>query len=873
MEIRQIVKHRRAMLLTGTMLAAFPLTAAVAADQAALVEPPASDVNQWYFFGGFEAGNRFVFDQPPTGFGRAPGPAFWLTPLTTDSRAKFWEYGEVRSGPFLDWLNLQTGTKDGRFAFDFWARNVGRDNQSYEATAANIGSHYFTAGWDQTPHTISTSAKVIFGGVGSTTLTVPDPVQAALQAQLPNAAATTPAGATARGNIENIINGSVNPLALGTQRNNATADYRFTPTPDIDLTVNYGHEDRTGLRPTGVSYGYTAAAAPGSAIVSSRPTNPVEIPQLIDDTTQNVAARGEYVGTTLWSTRWSTSVKYAGSFYDDHVNRMDIENPFCFTCTLFTGNINRGPDLLRLAAPPSNNANAVTWNTAVDLPFWKSRYVSTVQYNMMRQNDAFVDTGTNGLVMPAVTLLGLPVNSLDGRVDTFLWNNVYTAQITSDVKTTLRGRHYDIDNRTPSLHIDNWLFGDSGCAAGAPSAFGICPATSPRNSLPISYTKDNASAETSWRAARWVTFGGGFFWERYDRHFRDVNVTDEFAGKGFVDITPIEYVHARASYMYAERRYDTYDTREFVEEFGIQFSEVAENLRRFDVANRNRHKADALLEWTPGSIVTISPNAGLRWDDYPDDVFNPLGVRSDHSWNAGVEVAAMFNSTLKFLASYNYEDRKLEVAGGSGGANFITGNLLTGCPTDAGLNPDAVIGTGCTWRSDVHQRYHTFMGAADWKVVPSRLDLRFEYLHSRATEANATAPCPAPSIIGATAVGTNCNGLATVGAPPVLVDPATVNFGQFPTERNTFQRFNVIGKYYVDPSVVRQMGWTGDVTLKVRYTAERNQNNNWATDNMTPYVPTADTTELTGASRSVFLAAFNPNYMAQLVALSVQVKW
>jgi hypothetical protein len=165
------------------------------------------------------------------------------------------------------------------------------------------------------------------------------------------------------------------------------------------------------------------------------------------------------------------------------------------------------------------------------------------------------------------------------------------------------------------------------------------------------------------------------------------------------------------------------------------------------------------------------------------------------------------------------------------------------------------------------------MGAADVKLVPNTFDVRFEYLHVRGSEANDTTPCSAPNFVGATAVGTNCNGLQTTGAPATLVDPASVNFGQFPPERNVFQRYNVIGKYYVDPSMVRQMGWTGDVIIKLRYSWERNENRNWAIDNLTPYVPTPDTTELTGASRSVFLAAFNPNYTAQVVALSMMVKW
>ena len=863
------LKARRAILLAGTV-SIIPFAGVLAADQPVL-KAPVPEVVSWYFFGGFEAGDRFFIDRPPSGFGRAPPPDNWLTPRTTESRAKFEEYGEVRPGPFLDWINLNAGTTDGRYAFDFWGRSVGRNNQSYNLDVAAVGHTYLTVGWDETPHLISTSAKTIFGGVGSTFLTVSDPTQAALQPNLANAAAATPAGAAARANIENIVNNNLNPLELSTHRDKATAAVRSTPTPDWDLAVDYSHEHRTGLRPAAVSWGYATAAA-GAAPSSPRPTNVIEMPQPLDDTTQNVNAKAEYVGTTLFGTRWSTNLRYSGSFYDNDIKRIDIENPFCLTCSLFTGT-DRGPTLLRWAPPPNNNANGITWNTAMDLPFWKSRYVSTVQYNAMRQNDPFVDTGTNGVVMPPVTLLGAAVGSLNGKVDNFLWNNVYTAQVTSDVKLTMRGRHYDIDNRTPSLHIENWIWGDSGCASGQLSISGICPPGNARNSLPISYTKDNASAELAWRAVRWATLGGGFFWERYDRHFRDVNVTDEFSGKGYVDITPLEQIHARASYLYAERRYNEYSAEEFVEVPGLLFSEVASNMRKFDIANRNRQKAEAMLEWTPGRIITLSPNAGLRWDDYPDSVFNPLGVRSDHSWNAGIEVAAMVNSTLKLMASYNYEDRKLNMAGGSGGANFNTGDPLTGCSTSAVLNPEAIIGTACTWRSDINQRYHTVLGAADWKVVPSRFDLRFEYLYARATEANATTPCSAPLIVGATAVGTNCAGLNTVGTPPVLVDPALVNFGQFPPERNNFQRFNVIGKYYVDPSTVRQMGWAGDVTLKIRYTWERNHNVNWATDNMTPYVPTADTNELTGANRSLFLAAFNPNYTAQLVALSVVVRW
>ena len=218
-----ILRARRAVLLAGTIsVALFPLRPALAADRAIVTGPP-PDLG-WYYYGGFEAGARFYMLKPPSGFGRAPPPDNWLTPNISDSIAKLEEYGKIPRAPLLDWLNLQTGSRDGRYAFDFWGRNIGLNNQSYSLDAAAIGYHYLSLGWDQTPHLISTSAKTLFSGVGSTTLTVSDPVRAALQAQAPFANLAAPPtaiglqGAASRTAIESIINNNLYNIELGTRR-------------------------------------------------------------------------------------------------------------------------------------------------------------------------------------------------------------------------------------------------------------------------------------------------------------------------------------------------------------------------------------------------------------------------------------------------------------------------------------------------------------------------------------------------------------------------------------------------------------------------------------------------------------------------------
>jgi MtrB/PioB family decaheme-associated outer membrane protein len=787
-------------LLSATSIAGVP--SVQAADQIVKAVPYLPVDSGWWYEGYVEAGSRFFIERPPSGFGRAPAPANWLTPSTTGSRAKFEEYGEIPPGPYVDTVRMRALSKDGVYGIDFWARNIGLNNQTYYLDFSKIGEHYLTIIWDQTPHEISTSAKTVFGGVGTTQLTVDPTLRSNLQANQSNATASGAAGTTARTNIENFINNAEGPATLGTQRNTGAVAYRYKPTQNLEITVDFSSEHRTGIRPIGLSWGTGFAS------------NIVEAIQPIDDRTQNINAKAQYSGNTPWGKSWTTSLQYLGSFYDNSLTRLDAQNPFCAT----TGGGCVAD--LRIALPPSNMANAATFNNSVEMP-WNGRMINTVQYNMMRQNDPFVSTAINGL-----TPAPLPAASANARADTLLVNNVLTGQITKDLSGTVRYRFYDYDNFTPERTWLDYVRADSSIS------------TEMRRNLAIGYTKQNANGELKWNPFNGMSVGTFAGWERYDRTRRDANVTDEYTIKLFGDADLWDSgATARGSVLYAGRRYDKYDVLAFVADPALgAYSENLAQVRRFDMANRDRLKAEAFVDVPVHTNLTVTPNFGLLDDRYPESIPNQLGVTRDQGWNAGVDVSTRIGSTFKATLGYNYEERFRHMADCCGGAA-------------GGVIPANI------WSSDIKQVYNTFIASADWKAIPDKLDFRFSYVLALGSEANDTAPC-ASGINGCTGSGTD------------------VTTTQFPTLKNNFQRLSALAIYYVDQDFVRQMGWQGKVVAKVRYVYDRNHIQDWSIDNMTPYIPTPDqTSDLTGGGRSIFLAAINPNYTAQYVMASIAVKW
>ncbi len=312
-----------------------------------------------------------------------------------------------------------------------------------------------------------------------------------------------------------------------------------------------------------------------------------------------------------------------------------------------------------------------------DLP-WRSRYMATVAYTNMRQNDAFLPftitpfTTTGGVPpgwagtpgIPTNSTAALPAQSLNGNINTLLSNNVITTQITPDLKFKANYRYYNYHNGTPEIRFADWVHAD------AASARAFIPAYGPVQSISTSYTKQNAGGELTWRPWREWNIGAAYGFERYDWVRADANATNENSGKVYVDWQPTRWITARASVLAASRRYETYDYPGFVGAAqwpnggggGFGDPRYSTAYRQFMFDNRDRVKAQASVAVDLLRNLTLTPTVAVRDDDYRLNPATEVGLQFDRTTSAGVELVWVASPYTRFLVSYMHDLQKQSIS-------------------------------------------------------------------------------------------------------------------------------------------------------------------------------------------------------------------
>jgi len=815
---------------------------AVAADM--VTKAPAASIADtwWVYHGDVEFGGRFFANDPNKSGIASQGQK---------SLGKYYEYSDIKPGVFGDaWLNGQT--KDGLYNFDIWADNPGYNDQRYEAGISKAGEYYFDVGWDQTPHIYSTNAQTLYSGLGGGALVLPPGLSNTLfnDAGCVRVAGARPTGCTT-GNpaaaannaaqtpqmaaIQRDITNHLYTTDIGIRRDTAAVAFRWTPTDAWDVNFNYSNMHRWGSQVEGVVF------SPGTSGVAA------QVPKPVDDTTQNFGVNGEYKGTSPWGKAFTFKLGYAGSIYEEARNSYTVENPFCATGS-GPGECARGGTTATNGSPssplalmtlwPNNSAHGFNSTIGADLPV-NSRYMGTVAYTMMRQNDAFIPsispliftTNTN-------TVLGaptpLPASSLNGNINTFLSNNVITTQINPELKSKLSYRYYDYANNTPELFFSDWTLTDVKSANATTGTY------APVTSMSVSYNKQNAGAELVWTPNRQWNLGAGYGYERYKWIRESADVTHENSGKVFADYKPWSWLLARASWVISDRHYDNYSYRGFA---NIQWSDpgcaldpqagcnvqYSTAMRQFYLDNRQRNigKFSVAVDVMRG--LTVTPTFGYQEDNYSISP-TEAGLSRSQSVKAGVEVAYAINPTTNVLLAYMNEQYRQQIK----------------YTTASGTTP---LTAATIWHADVFDRVNTFMAAANWGAIPDKLDFRLSYA---VTLSSNDQPIKADN-----------------GTQPTQGNVTPGTGGNFPDVRGQWSRLEALAKYTFDKDSVRFLGINGQAYAKLRYVWERNSVNNYDQDIMQAYMDPL----INNTGFMTWMAYNNPNYNVHLIGASLGVKW
>ena len=720
-------------------------------------------------------GEAEILGLKASGEGEVGGRIFVDRPSKGD-RAKFEEYRDIPPGVFLERLRLRLESPDGSYSLQLGVKDAGEEDQNFFLQAAKLGRYTFEFEWDQLPHIFSGTGRSPYRENSRGVFELPDLLQTTLQG----------ASAAARPGILQSFLATAPDIDLKTRWDTARFLMSVTPTPEWDLRAEYTRTLKTGERPIGMVFG-----SPGG--------NLVELPEPIDQ-----AVNDFRVTAALAREWWQLQFSYNLSLFQNDVGALIADNPLRIMDAPLGPTGTSAPARGRLSLAPDNLAHTVSLMGGLNLP-WRSRLTGTFAYGWRFQDQAFLPHTINAAISDPG--LALPANSLDGDVRTLLANLHFTSRPFRTITVAARYRFYDFDDRTPTLTFPTQVVTDTTLN------------TEPVASSRFSYTKHNAGADVGWRLLPPLSLKVGYEWERWDRdsRHREAPLTDEHTPKISLDYTPLDWLLLRASYAHSWRRISDYNTfahlaHTVLEEETLQ-GEIPQAqdilLRKYDETDRDRDRADLLVQLSPVDTVTFTPTLSLRSDHYTD---SPLGLQDDTSWAAGFDVSWSPMERLSLFASYMREtfDAKQR-------SRFRQ-------PPDQLENPTF------DWVAKNHDGVDTAGAGIDAALIPKKLDLRLAWNFSTARgKMRAFNPV------------TPTGGTAAQNASATAVN--------FPTITDRLHQLEASLKYHITPAAF----------VRFRYIFEKFDITDFRTDDIQPFMGGTD----------VFLGAQIRDYTAHVFAITL----
>jgi MtrB/PioB family decaheme-associated outer membrane protein len=731
--------------------------------------------------------------------------------------------GDTHSGKFQEYRDLRPGAfGGGRFLIEtpnervfLWGDfdKIGYDDESYRIEAGEWGKLRLYGEYSELPHVFSTQTRTLYNSSGSNLLLLPDALQASIEAAGPDEAmqsALLGAGLAdaRRTSLEYRLRTLVGGLV-------------FDPREDLQFETAYRQLDRSGRKPFSLGFGN-----PGDTFTSF--ASPV------DEKTHEATA----------DVRWGRGpfhleVGYLGSFFENDLNQVTADNPLRLThspavTNPFTGQITSEPGQGSISLAPDNSLNQFHATGSYELPLEiPARIAATFSYGLREQDDDFLPHTINP-ELAGNALLALPRDDLDGKVETYLANVLFTARPLPDLDLRARYRYYDYHNDTSVIEFPANVENDTFFRPDV------------RRSVPGDYERQEANVDASYRFSRAVRFRGGPFWERWSRsRDREVSKLDEYGAKLALDLRPSRWALVRLDYLFGTRNGSGYDSYDFLAstldpaelEGAIATSQLAE-LRKFDEADRTRNEVRMMTQLLLREDLDLNLSGGWAQYDYRNTDY---GLKDSQRWNLGTEFGYQPLEWLSISAWYDFERIQQEQRSRWRPRSFVAPITVIDDPVN-------------DWSSQSTDTIHTIGARLGIILIPEKLDLDFSYVFERGngeTHSRSAGGC----------AGINAIGIAQ--ACPPAADGG--NAPNYPDLEDRLQLFTTVLRYH----------WSEQLTFEGMYAFEKLSLSNYRMDGLDPYMPDSNVNGSGGLSPSldVFLGNRLGDYSAHIFAVSATYRF
>ncbi|HUU49930.1 MAG TPA: MtrB/PioB family decaheme-associated outer membrane protein [Nitrospinota bacterium] len=606
--------------------------------------------------------------------------------------AKFNEYRDLQDG-VTGSVDLRYKEENGYF-IDLKAKEIGLDDQNTSLKVGKYGKYKVEFVYDELPHRFAYDAKSLYAGEGSGDLRLNSSLRSDLAAGISEAERATI--------LKNAFEDSAHEIDLELMRKTGKVNIDIAAFDPFSMRLELSREERDGTRPYFGAFGFH---------------NTIEIPQPIDYDTSEIRFIAEYAKDALY-----LNASYYFSDFKNNIDTLRWDNHSETTDS--TGNtayinFSAGPAAGLIDLAPDNTYHQASFSGSYnDLPL-KSRISVAASWGWMEQDDNLVAYATNTAITATSTPAApfnasdpanLPKGSPDAKVDTTLYNVLFTSKPLKFMDVKARYRFYEYENKTAQIEFPGWVRTD---ALWEELGGGVDVITEP-----TSYKKHTASFDLGFDIFKRTRFNIGYAYNKTEREHREVHKQEEDTYRASIDSKPFSWGEFRVSYEFSKRdgSYDYTVPWERTIEAGDNPAQLPW-LRKYDEAERDRNRIQLLATVYPTEKLSATGSYIFGYDDFDNSEF---GLLKDKHNIFSIDANYAPHERLSLYAFYTYEKYENDMksrqwTAGSTGDPFTT-------------EPSTV--SDSNWYNDNEDETNTFGGGFLLALLPKRLDLDVSYSYA-----------------------------------------------------------------------------------------------------------------------------------------------